>query len=168
MLTFLCPRRIIVRKSSLSNLDILGCGKVRSMTTAIAQEFTLHLNDDLIKLVRQAATERQETPDQVVADALWFALQPIRREALHNLQQHIRQQQFQPEAEIRAHLDAHLTDSEQQRLTKIQERSKEQQPTAEDLYERQQLFDRIEAIATEKAAAIWLLSGNPVRPDTTL
>ena len=135
------------------------------MTTAPPQKLTLHLNHDLIELVQQAATELQETPDQVVADAIWFALQPARREALQNLKRHLRQQQSQTESEIRAHLNAHLTETEQQRLTKLQERSKEQEPTAEDLEERQELFARIEAVATEKAAAMWLLSGNPPQPD---
>ena len=130
------------------------------MTTAVSQKLTVSLNHDLIELVQQAAAEFQETPDQVVADAIWFALQPTRREAMQNLKRHIAQQQSQSKTEIRAHLNAHLTKSEQQRLTKLQERSKEQEPTAEDLKERQELFDRIEAVATEKAAAIWLLSGN--------
>lgn len=136
------------------------------MPTVASQEFTLHLGHDLVALVQQAASERQETTDQVVADAIRFALQPVRREALRNLKQHTRQQQSETEPEVRAHLEAHLTDEEQQRLTKLQERSKEQEPIAADLHERQQLFDRIEAVATEKAAAIWLLSGYATHPDT--
>ena len=135
------------------------------MTTAAPQKLTLHLNNNLMELVQQAAAELQETPDQVVADAIWFALQPVRREAMQNLKRHLRQQQSETEAEIRAHLGAHLTETEQQRLTNLQQRSKEQEPTAEDLEERQQLFDRIEAVATEKAAALWLLSGNSPQPD---
>ena len=136
------------------------------MPTAASQELTLHLGQELITLVQAAASERQETADQVVADAIRFALQPVRREALRNLKQHIRQQQSETETEVRAHLEARLTDDEQQRLTSLQERSKEQEPTTEDLHERQQLFDRIEAVATEKAAAIWLLSGSAAHPDT--
>lgn len=84
----------------------------------------------------------------------------LRQQALQSLEKHIRQQQSQTQAEIRAHLDAHLTEEEQERLTRMQERSKEQEPTPEDLEERQEFFARIEAVATEKAAAIWLLLGN--------
>lgn len=83
----------------------------------------------------------------------------VRRAAFQNLAKHVRQLQYQTQAEIRAHLNVRLTREEQERLTRLQERCKEREPTAEDLEERQELFDRIEAVATEKAAALWLLSG---------
>ena len=83
----------------------------------------------------------------------------IRREAFQNLAKYVRQLQNQTQAELLAHLNVRLTDEEQQRLTRLQERCKEREPTAEDLEERQELFDRIEAVATEAAAVMWLLSG---------
>ena len=83
----------------------------------------------------------------------------IRREAFQNLAKCVRQLQSQTQAELRAHLNVRLTDEEQQRLTRLKERCKEREPTAEDLEERQELFDRIEAVATEAAAVMWLLSG---------
>ena len=160
--------RIIVQEQFRNNANLQSSNRKGSMTmtTAAPQEFTLHLHDDLIALVQQAASEHQESTDQVVADAIRFALQPVRREALRHLKQHIRRQQSETEPEVRRHLAARLTDEEQQRLTRLQERSKEQEPTADDIRERQQLFDRIEAVATEKAAAIWILSQSATRPDT--
>lgn len=44
-------------------------------------------------------------------------------------------------------------------MTAELERNRTQSLTADELAEMQALFDRIEAVATEKAAAIWLLSG---------
>jgi hypothetical protein len=135
------------------------------MAAPTTQEFTLRLPDDVIEMLRRAAHERRETPDAIVAEALRFSLQPVRQEALGRLKGHIQQQQVQSEAEIRAHLEAHLTGAEQDRLSQLLERNREQQLTPEEKAEMQALFDRIEAVATEKAAAIWLLSGQSPASD---
>jgi hypothetical protein len=139
----------------------------RLMATATTQELTLHLPEDLVEMVRRAAQERRETPDAIVAEALRFSLQPVRQEALRRLKRHIEQQQTQPEPEIRAHLQARLTEAEQERLSWLLERNRNEELTAEERAELQTLFDRIEAVATEKAAAIWLLSGKPPASDTS-
>jgi len=128
------------------------------MAAPTTQEFTLHLPEDVIEMLRRAARERRETPDAIVAEALRFSLQPVRQEALRRLKGHIQQQQAQSEPEMRAHLEAHLTRAEQERLSQLLERNRTQPLTAEERTEMQALFDRIEAVATEKAAAIWLLS----------
>jgi len=60
-----------------------------------------------------------------------------------------------------------IPEEEQQRLAQLLERNHTGGLTAEEQAEMEGLFDRIEAIATEKAAAIWLLSGKPAEPDTT-
>jgi hypothetical protein len=135
------------------------------MAAPITQEFTLHLPEDVIEMLRRAARERRETPDAIVAEALRFSLQPVRQEALRRLKGHIQQQQALPEAEVRAHLAASLTDEEQERLSRLLERNRSDELSTEERAELQALFDRIEAVATEKAAAIWLLSGRPPTSD---
>jgi len=135
------------------------------MTAPTTQEFTLHLPEDVIEMLRRAARERSETPDAIVAEALRFSLQPVRQEALRRLKGHIQQQQAQPEPEIHAHLEARLTGAEQERLSQLLERNRTQPLTREEQAEMHALFDRIEAVATEKAAAIWLLSGRPPASD---
>jgi hypothetical protein len=131
------------------------------MAVATTREFTLHLPEDGIEMLRRAAEERRETPDAIVAEALRFSLQPVRQEALRHLKGQVLQQQAQSEPEIRAHLEARLTDAEQERLSQLLERNRSAELTAEEQAEMEALFDRIEAVATEKAAAIWLLSGRP-------
>jgi hypothetical protein len=137
------------------------------MATAPTQEFTFHLPDDLVDLLRRAADEHRETPDVIVTEALRFVLQPMRQEALRRLKDCILEQQAQTEPEIRTHLEVHLTGSEQQRLSELLERNRTEELTTEERGELQALFDRIEAVATEKAAAIWLLSGSPPTSDAT-
>jgi len=128
------------------------------MAATTTQEFTFHLPQDVSEMLRRAATERHETPDQIVAEALRFSLQPVRQEALRRLKRQLRRQQSQSEQEIRAHLEARLSEAEQRRLSQLLERNRAEGLTAEEQGEMQGLFDRIEAVATEKAAAIWLLS----------
>jgi hypothetical protein len=135
------------------------------MATATTQEFTLQLPKDLIEMVRRAAEERRETPDAIVAEALRFSLQPVRQEALQRLKSQVDQQQAQSEPEIRAHLEARLTSAEQERLSQLLDRNRTEELTSEERTEMQALFDRIEAVATEKAAALWLLSGRPPESD---
>jgi hypothetical protein len=128
------------------------------MAAPTTQEFTLHLPEDVIEMLRRAARERRETPDAIVAEALRFSLQPVRQEALRRLKGHI-QQQALSKPEVRAHLVASFTDEEQERLSQLLERNRTEALSTEEQAELQALFDRIEAVATEKAAAIWLLSG---------
>ena len=137
------------------------------MTAPTTQEFTLHLPEDVIEMLRRAARERRETPDAIVAEALRFSPQPVRQEALLRLKDHIQQQQAQSEPEVRAPLEVHLTGAEQERLSQLLERNRTQPLTAEEQAEVQELFDRIEAVATEKAAAIWLLSGQSPASNAT-
>jgi predicted transcriptional regulator len=128
------------------------------MATATTQAITLHLPQDLVERVRQAAQERRETPDEIVAEALRFSLQPVRQEALRRLKHQVDQQGAQPEAQIRTYLEARLTAAEQKRLSWLLERNRDEGLTAEEQAELQGLFDRIEEVATEKAAAMWLLA----------
>src|SRR5437868_2015804 len=128
------------------------------MAAPATQEFILHLPEDVIDMLRRAAQDRRETPDAIVAEALRFSLQPVRQEALGRLKSQVRQQQALSEPEIRAHLDARLTKAEEERLSQLLARNRTEGLTTEEGAEMQALFDRIEAVATEKAAAVWLLS----------
>lgn len=135
------------------------------MASVAVQEFTLHLPVDVIDLLQRTSAESNETPDQIVAEALLFSLKPVRREALRRLKTHIQQQQTQSEHEIRRHLETHLTSTEQEQLSELLERNRSTKLSAEEQEELQHLFDRIESVATEKAAAMWLLSAGPQMHD---
>lgn len=128
------------------------------MATAERSQLTIELPPDLIEMLWTAATERRETPNQIVVEALRFSLQPVRQQALQRLNEPIRRQQPQPEREVRAHLDAHLNDTEQELLSQLLERNRAGDLSEEERADLATLFARIEAVATEKAAAIWLLS----------
>lgn len=130
------------------------------MAAPSTQEYTVRLPVDLIQTLQQVARERRESPDEIVAEALRFSLEPIRQQALQQLRRQVRQQQEQSEPEIRAHLDATLSGSEQDRLSQLLELNRTRELTGEEQRELQALFDRIEEVATAKAAAIWLLSSN--------
>jgi hypothetical protein len=134
------------------------------MAAPTTHEFTFYLPEDVVELLRQAARERRETPDVIVAEALRFSLQPLHQEALRRLKGQVREQQAQSGPEIRAHLEARLTEAEQELLSHLLERNRTQSLNPEEQAEMQALFDRIETVATEKAAAIWLLSGRPPAP----
>src|SRR5258708_23902336 len=116
-------------------------------------------------MLGHASRKRQETPDQIVAGALRFSLEPVREEALDRLKGRIKQQRSQSEPEIRAYLEAGLTDAEQDRLSLLLERNRNEGLSAEEKTEIQRLFDRIESVATDKAAAIWLISGRTLDAD---
>jgi hypothetical protein len=135
------------------------------MTATTMKQLVLNLPQDVVDLIQHTAKERRQTFDQVVTEELRFALQPVHEEAMRRLKRHIRQQQSQPEEEIRRHLNAHLSETDQTRLAELLERSHEEGLTKEEQAELQTLFDQIEAAATEKAAAIWLLSGRSLDAD---
>lgn len=135
------------------------------MAAARTEALTIALPKDVIDMLRKAATERRQTPDQIVAEALRFSLQPVRQEALQRLKGHILAQQLKPAPELRAHLEAHLDEREQEQLSQLLELNRTEGLNAEEQAELAKLFDRIEAVATEKAAAIWLLSGQAPEPD---
>lgn len=123
------------------------------------QEYTLHLPQSVIELLSKAAEEQHESPDEIAAEALWFALDPVRQDALQRLKTQVRKLESKSEPEIRTHLDTKLGEGEQQRLSQLLDRNRAQGLTAEQQAELERLFERIEAVATEKAAAIQLLSG---------
>lgn len=129
------------------------------MASVTTKEFTLHLPQDVLEMLRTAVTDRRETPDEIITEALRFSLQPVRQDALRQLKSQIGQQQNLSEIEIRSHLESKLTVMEQERLSQLLESNRAEGLTPKEQNEMQQLFDRIEAVATEKAAAIWLLSG---------
>jgi hypothetical protein len=137
------------------------------MAAANTQEFTLHLPEDVIDMLRHASRRRRETPGQIVADALRFSLEPVREEALDRLKRRIRKQRSQSEPEVRAHLKASLTEEEEDRLSRLLERNRDEGLSPEEKAEMQGLFDRIESVATDKAAAIWLLSGRTPDSDAS-
>jgi hypothetical protein len=135
------------------------------MTTATTQEITLRLPLDVVSMLEQAVREQNATPDQIVAEALRVALHPVREEALQNLKSHIQRQSAESEAEVRQHLEARLGADEQDRLTQLLDRNRNDGLTTDERAELQVLFDQIEAIATEKAAAIWRLFDRRTQPD---
>ena len=137
------------------------------MAQATTQEFTLHLPLDVAEMLLRAASERKESPDEIVAELLRFSSSVIRQEAFARLKSGIRKQQHKPKPEIKKSLSVTLASSEQHRLTELLELNRTVELNLQEREEMQRLFDRIEEVATEKASAIWLLSGNPGDPDKT-
>ena len=137
------------------------------MAQATTQEFTLHLPLDVAEMLLRAASERKESPDEIVAELLRFSSSVIRREAFARLKSGIRKQQDKLKPEIKKSLSVTLASSEQYRLTELLEFNRTVELNLQEREEMQRLFDRIEEVATEKASAIWLLSGNPGDPDKT-
>src|SRR5258708_13720833 len=94
------------------------------MAAATTHEYTLHLPQDVIDMLRQASSNRHETPDQIVEDALRFSLEPVREEALDRLKSRIRKQRSQSDPEIRDFLEAGLTQEEEDRLSLLLEHNR--------------------------------------------
>lgn len=46
------------------------------MAATATEAFTFHLPQDVVTMLQKAATERHETPDQIVVEALRLSLQP--------------------------------------------------------------------------------------------
>ncbi len=134
------------------------------MAGATIHELTLHLPQNVIEMLRQAADERQESPDEIVAEAIQFVLDPLRQEALRRLNKQVLRQRSQSESQIREHLDSHLANEVRERLSQLLEQSRTEGLNAEEHAELERLFEQIEANAIEKAAAIHLLSGKVVGP----
>jgi hypothetical protein len=85
------------------------------------QEYTLRLPGTVIEMLRRAASERHESPDDVAAEALRFALDPVRQEALLRLKANARRLRGLLETEMRERLDAQLTAKERTRLSHLLE-----------------------------------------------
>ena len=137
------------------------------MAQANTQEFTLHLPLDVAEMLLRVASERKESPDEIVAELLRFSSSSLRQEAFAQLKSGIRKQQNKPKPEIKKSLAVTLASSEQHRLTELLELNNAVGLNSQERQEMQRLFDRIEEVATEKASAIWLLSGKPGDPDKT-
>ena len=129
------------------------------MTAVTMQEYTLHLPQDVVEMLQRAASLRHETPDEIVAEALRLSLQPLRKKALQNLKAQVLRQSVQGDAQRREHINVQLTAEEQLRLSALLTQNREEGLTDVEQTELQMLYDRIESVATEKAAAIYLLSG---------
>ena len=142
-----------------------AAGAEAAAAAAAPQEFTLCLPRNVIEMLRRAAVERQESPDQIVAKALQHVLDPVRLEALQQLKHQVLRQRSQSESQVRANLDTRLASKEQQRLSQLLDRNRTDGLTMDEEAEMDRLFERIEAVATEKAAAIWLLSGKSTDAD---
>src|SRR5437763_232685 len=86
--------------------------------------------------------QEEESPDAIVAEALWFSLAPLRQEALHRVKNHVRQQQSEADSEIRTHLNAHLTSAEEKLLSELLELNRSEGLTRDQQAELQALYDR--------------------------
>src|SRR4051812_39395849 len=110
------------------------------MAVATTHELVLQLPANVIEMIQNTAAERQETAEQIVAEAVQVALQPEYQEALKRLSQQVRKQERQSEAEKRAHLGSTLTSKEQKRLSQLLERNRSDGLSENEQVELQRLF----------------------------
>lgn len=128
------------------------------MTTIPTTQVVLHLPQDVIEYLTRTAKQRHKTLDEIATEALRISLQPIRQEAIQRLEEQQKHQRALSDTQQYAMLDAHLTSEEQERLAHLLDTNRERHLNDEEQAQLTMLYDRIEAVATQKAAAILLLS----------
>ena len=127
------------------------------MATAM-RELTLRLPEEIAELITQTATARSQSPDEVVAEALKVSLQPLAQQATLQLNREITRLQNKTTKELESLLDVGLPDKEQERLSELLQFNRERELSPEEQAELKEFRSKIEAVATRKAATIWLLS----------
>jgi len=132
------------------------------LTTQVA---SFELPIDLVEALNEFAIEQHASPDKLVADALRLSLSPFRREAIRRLNAEIAKQAEEKPDCLEKHRAVWLPAPEQERLDDLLEANRKRVLTEGEQHELQRLYDRIEAIATEKAAAIHLQNMKAHAPD---
>jgi hypothetical protein len=127
------------------------------MATAM-RELTVRLPEEIAEMITQTATSRSQSPDEVVAEALRVSLQPLAQQATQQLNREIERLQNKTTKELESLLDVGLPDKEQERLSELLQFNRERELSPEEQAELKEFRRKIEAVATRKAATIWLLS----------
>lgn len=135
------------------------------MSVNTIQELTLRLPADLVTRLQQTATRRHQPVEQIVAEILGNSLPPLHHSVAPRMRQQIAHLARLSESELRASANAQLPEPEQARLSELLERNREEVLTTEEGEEIERLLDRVEEVATEKAAATWLQQNRPVRAE---
>ncbi len=125
------------------------------MTT---QQASFQLPVDIVEALNHFARERHESPDRLVAEALRVALNPLQQQAMQRLNAQVSQQSGQDLKELYQHRNARLPYAVEGRLAELLELKRERDLSESEQFEIQGIFDRIEEVATERAAAIELLN----------
>lgn len=123
------------------------------MTVEVA---SFQLPTEIVEAVNHFARERRETPDQIVAEALRIALHPLRQEALKRLNAEVVRQRKRAPSSINRSRNARLDSAAEARLADLLDINRERDLSESERIELEGLFDEIEKIATERAAAIHL------------
>lgn len=137
------------------------------MNTMSSTQLVLHLPEDVIESLKRTANLRHKTLDEIATEALRLSLQPIRQEAMQRLEDQVKQQNSLPAIQQRAMLNARLSSEEQERLTNLLDSNRERNLTDAEQSQLDILYERIEAVATQKAAALLLLSEKATSINTT-
>ena len=122
-------------------------------------EITLRLSQALIERLESAAESQHLPVAQVVSEALDITLPPakIRVQAEQRLQAAIENLSRQTAAQWQAHTKVEMTKEEKRQAARLLSASKTRELSAEETAAMQALLERNEAVATERAAALWLL-----------
>ncbi len=123
----------------------------------VMQDFVIRLPQDVIEMVERTAQERHQSVEEVVAEELRFSLQPLEKTALQNLRTQVKRQQNRTKSELLLQTKRGMKTSQKKRLADLLEKNREVGLSGSEPDELQSLFDQVEAVATEKAAAISLL-----------
>ena len=127
------------------------------MAANTLQEITLRLPADVYARLLHTAAFRQQSPEYLAVETLDITLPDAAAQADMQLDREIARLRSLSEEQLQASTQAHLPAKDQQRLADLMEKNIEGELTKAEQAETERLLDKIEAIATERAAALWLL-----------
>lgn len=122
-----------------------------------AQEITLRLPSASIARLNAAVDLQHASPDSVVAELIENHLPPLKEGGETEFDQRIQEFSMMGEEQLRKCTEAKLTQPEQTRLSQLTAKNKQAALSEQEVQERETLLDRVEAVATTRAAAMWLL-----------
>lgn len=127
------------------------------MAVSALEKLTLHLPADLYARLRHTAAFRQQSLEAVASEVLDLTLPDAATQADMQLDREIERLRALGKEQIQASTKAQMSSADKLRLSELMEKNKEGKLTKEEEAEIEVLFDHIEAVATERAAALWLL-----------
>lgn len=121
------------------------------------QRITLDLQEDSVARLNAATTVQQASLESVLENLIQNHLPPVAREDRTAFDERVEQLSALSRDQLQNYADAKLMEPEQTRLSQLTARSKQGMLSEQDVQEREALLDQVEAVATTRAAATWLV-----------
>ncbi len=122
-----------------------------------AQEITLRLPSASIARLNAAVDSQHASPDSVVTELIDNHLPLLKREGETEFDRRVQEFSMLSEEQLQKHIEAKLTQPEQTRLSQLTAKNKQAALSEQEVQERETLLNRVEAVETMRAAAMWLL-----------